>query len=95
MTLNRERADLLEVFVATGAAMLRFVESSSPLRFVLLDVRGRGNPIPVLKALCKPKGWCIAEMGEDGEYLNFATAEKKWDEWQRYLSAAIEDQDDA
>ncbi len=30
-----ERADLLEAFVATGAAMLRFVETASPLRFVL------------------------------------------------------------
>jgi hypothetical protein len=69
-------------------------EQHTPLRFLLLDVRGRGNPIPVLKALCEPKGWCIAEMGKDGEYLNFATAEKKWDKWQRYLSAAIEGEED-
>jgi hypothetical protein len=64
-------------------------EQDGPLRFVLLDVRGGKNPMPILRALCEPRGWSLAEMGKDGEFLDFASADKKWDDWQRYLNYAI------
>ena len=66
-------------------------EQDGPLRFFLLDVRGRENPLPLLRALCETKGWSIAEMGKDGEYLDLtgSSAQDRWDGWQRYLSAAI------
>jgi hypothetical protein len=66
-------------------------EQDAPLHFVLLDVRGRKNPIPILRALCEPKGWSLAEMGKDGEFLDLSgNADRKWDDWQRFLKSAID-----
>jgi hypothetical protein len=67
-------------------------EQDGPLCYVLLDVRGCDNPLPLLRALCAPKGWSIAEMGKDGEFLDLdgPHAEKCWNNWQRFLDSAIE-----
>lgn len=66
-------------------------EQDGPLRFVLLDIRGQENPLPLLRKLCEPKGWSLAEMGKDGEFLDFtgSSAEDKWNSWQLFLQQAI------
>jgi len=66
-------------------------KENDPVGSILVDVRGDGNPIPALKAICEPKGWTIVEMGEDGEFLDLSgPATARWNAWQQYLNAAIE-----
>jgi hypothetical protein len=66
-------------------------EQSGPLCFVLLEVRGRDNPLPELRKICQTKNWSLAEMCEDGEFLGLSVADERWKNWQRYLNFAIDD----
>jgi hypothetical protein len=69
-------------------------EQVEPLRFFLLDVRGHDDPIPLLRLLCEPKGWSVAEMGKDGEFLDFtASAETRWNGWLAFLNHALDQTD--
>jgi hypothetical protein len=65
-------------------------EQEGPLRSLLLDVRGNQNPLPLLRRLVEPTGWSIAEMGKDGEFLDFREAtQERWNGWSRFLSDAL------
>jgi hypothetical protein len=70
-------------------------EQNGPLRFVLMDVRGSDNPIPILRKLCEPRGWSFAEMSKDGEFLDLSGNDKRWDNWQHYLNYAIDQVQDS
>jgi hypothetical protein len=69
-------------------------EQVEPLTFFLLDVRGRNDPIQLLRMLCEPKGWLVAEMGMDGEFLDLiASGEKRWNGWLAFLNHALDKTD--
>jgi hypothetical protein len=70
-------------------------EQNGPLRFVLMDVRGSDNPIPILRKLCEPRGWSFAEMSKDGEFLDLSGNDTRWDNWQHYLNYAIDQVQDS
>jgi hypothetical protein len=62
-----------------------------PIRHILLNVRGIGNPIPALRALCAPKGWCAAEAGcKDAKFLDFDAEEAEWRRVRDYLNQPIQ-----
>jgi hypothetical protein len=64
---------------------------SEPLCSVLAEVRGNGNPVPVLAALCVPNGW-IAIDDASGTPVDLSGGSPTgWDDFREYRSRAIRD----
>lgn len=60
------------------------------LRYLLMEVRGEGDPLPVLPSLCQPAGWSVADMCKDATFLDLdSTSNPRWGKWRRFLSFAI------
>src|SRR5262245_15723082 len=52
-----------------------------------VDILGRGNPVPHLRALLKPKEWIAMEFAREGEFFTFQSgANERWGRWQEYLA---------
>jgi hypothetical protein len=65
-------------------------KQASPLRYLLMEVRGEGDPLPVLRALCKPTGWSVADMCKDAVFLDLdSTTNPRWEKWRRFLGFAM------
>jgi hypothetical protein len=48
-------------FEGDGFSMVLYAFEAQPLRAVHVEVRGKGNPVPVLAALCRPNGWVAVD----------------------------------
>lgn len=61
------------------------------LQYLLLDVRGEGNPLPLLKKICQPLCWSIADFRRDAEFINLdQTDSPRWRNWLGFLKRATE-----
>jgi hypothetical protein len=60
-----------------------------PMKYVCGEVRGRGNPVPLLARLCADRGWSVVSC-TDGSVVGLtAAAAPQWDGFQAYRDRAI------
>lgn len=56
---------------------------------MMLHVRGGGDVIPAIKALCDHTGWLAYDL-QAGEFMAFdAASEESWQEWQAFRDRAV------
>ena len=53
---SRPATELAE-FEGDGISVVLYGFEAEPLSAIHAEVRGEGNPVPVLAALCRPQGW--------------------------------------
>jgi hypothetical protein len=62
---------------------------AKPIRSVCVEVRGNGNPLPFLAAVCKPNGW-FATDDRDGQPVGLdAESSKGWERFRDYRERVI------
>ncbi len=60
-----------------------------PMKYVCGEVRGQGNPVPLLARLCAARNWSVMS-GTDGSFVDLAAAAApQWDGFQAYRDRAI------
>lgn len=68
---------------------------SQPLESFYGEVRGNGNPMPVLKALCESNAWVVVN-GANGELVDLSAMEAEgWTDFQAFLERAIGSEDES
>jgi hypothetical protein len=62
---------------------------TQPIAAINVEVRGTGNPVPALAALCVPNGWIAVDCA-DGTRVDFASeAASGWEAFGAYRDQAI------
>ena len=61
-----------------------------PLLCIHAEVRGNGNPLPALAALCQPNGWIAIDVASDQAIDLTADAAVGWEKFRNYRDRAIE-----
>lgn len=80
-----ERAE----FEGDGFSVVLYGFEAQPLSAIHAEVRGDGNPAPVLAALCRPHGW-VAVDEASGQPLELgASAAAEWEAFRAYRDRAI------
>jgi hypothetical protein len=80
-----ERAE----FEGDGFSLVLYGFEAQPLTAIHAEVRGDGNPVPVLAALCRPNGW-LAVDDASGQPVEMAgTAAAGWEAFRAYRDRAI------
>ena len=65
-------------------------EQEGPLRYVLVEVRGEGDAISTLRALCCPVGWSAHDMSRDAAFIDLTgSGNTRWSFWKRFRDFAI------
>jgi|GEM_PF-3162297 len=74
--MERRPATMQAVFNDDGCSLLLYRFEAQPLGAIHVEVRGGGNPVPVLAALCRPNGWVVVDdaSGEPVELSGVAAA---------------------
>jgi hypothetical protein len=87
--LEERPATLQGDFEGTEFSMQLYGFESRPLQTIYVEVRGNGNPIPALAALCKPNGWvavdCASRQCVDFE----GKAATGWEAFRNYRDRSI------
>jgi hypothetical protein len=64
---------------------------AQPLNVIHAEIRGEGNPVPLLAALCRPNGW-LAIDDASGDPIDLTGANASgWEAFQSYRSQATRD----
>jgi hypothetical protein len=80
-----ERAE----FEGEGFSVELYGFEANPLDAIHTNVRGSGDPVPVLAALCRPHGW-VAIDDASGQPVDLAGADAAgWDSFRAYRDRAI------
>src|SRR5262249_20586970 len=80
-----ERAE----FDGDGFSVVLYGFEAEPLAAIHAEVRGDGNPVPVLAALCRPHGW-VAIDDASGQPVELADAVAAgWEAFRAYRDRAI------
>jgi hypothetical protein len=87
--LEQSPATLQADFEAGDFSMQFYGFESQPLRTIRVEVRGNGNPLPVLAALCKPNGWIAIDCATSQFIELAAAAAAGWDVFRDYRGRAI------
>jgi hypothetical protein len=62
---------------------------AQPISSVCAEIRGNGNPVPLLAAICKPNGW-FATDDRDGQRIDLdAESAKGWEWFREYRDRVI------
>jgi hypothetical protein len=75
-----------------GRVHIRFFgfEQTEPMTWINSEIRGNGNPIPVLAAICIPNGWIAVDFCENKQ-IDLASADSSsWDAFRQYRDDAIQ-----
>jgi hypothetical protein len=68
---------------------LEFFFADGPISLFHVDVRGGGNPMPVLAELCRANGWLVKEPAT-GKVLDLtAPSAREWEAFTRWRDQAI------
>jgi hypothetical protein len=80
-----EQAD----FEGAGFSVQLYGFEAQPLTAIHAEIRGGGNPLPVLAALCRPHGW-VAVDDASGQPVELAgAAAAGWEAFRAYRDRAI------
>lgn len=87
--LEQRPATLQADFQGDEFSMRFYGFESQPLRTIYVEVRGNGNPLPALAALCRPHGWIAVDCAS-GRPLDLAgQAAAGWEAFQSYRDRAV------
>ena len=62
---------------------------SHPIRSIRVEVRGGGNPLPLLASICIPNGWIAVDDADRQEIDLGADAAAGWQRFRRYVDHAV------
>ncbi len=86
----QESPRLVADFVAGGISTQFYTDDEPLIRTIGVEVRGDGNPVPVLAAVCQPNGWA-AVNGINGEVVDLSANESPaWEQFVGWRDAAVE-----
>jgi hypothetical protein len=87
--MEQRPATLQADFQGDEFSMRFYGFESQPLRTIYVEVRGSGNPLPALAALCRPHGWIAVDCAS-GQPLDFAgQAAAGWEAFQSCRDRAV------
>ena len=70
--------------------LIQFYTHNEPvIRFVCAEVRGDGNPVPALAALCVPNGWAVLDSADKSLVDLSANASPEWDRFRAWRNKAF------
>jgi hypothetical protein len=70
---------------------IRFFTSDSPqIRFLCAEVRGNGDPIPILAKLCVPNGWLVISDADKSVVELDSPNASQWDAFRNFRDKAIQ-----
>jgi hypothetical protein len=61
----------------------------SQIESIGVEVRGNGNPMPALAALCQPNGWAVINNADDTALDLAATDSSEWETFRAWRDGAI------
>ena len=82
-----ERAE----FEGNGFSVVLYGFEAEPLSAIHAEVRGQGNPLPVLAALCRPHGWVAVDDASGQPIELTGSAAAGWVAFQAYRDQAVRD----
>jgi hypothetical protein len=86
----RNRAPRIEgIFTMDSLVIQFYAKDESVLYAMNAEVRGRGNPIPALSAICAPRGWVVVDDSQQSVVDLSAATSPEWTQFQRYRDNAI------
>lgn len=62
-----------------------------PLTSVGIEVRGNGNPLPVLGSLCNSRNWALREDATQSFVDLDSESAAEWDQFRKYRDRVVED----
>ena len=62
---------------------------ANPIASICAEIRGNGNPLPFLAAICKPNGWFATDDSENQRVGLDAESAKGWESFRDYRDHAI------
>ena len=77
-------------FVDNEMSIELFGFEGDPIKMIHADVRGNGNPIPALAAICLPRGWLVIDVAENREIDLAAGDSTPWEQFTQYRDRAID-----
>ena len=79
----------LEADFEDGDYSIQFSTSDDPIiDSIIAEVRGNGNPIPVLHSICVDTGWCVIDAAEN--VVDLTTADTaSWDNFREWRDKAL------
>jgi hypothetical protein len=78
--------DELSIQFATG--------DESELNFINAEVRGMGNPLPILAALCRPRSWSVIDSASKTTLNLNDPQSHEWQAFQEYRDSAVAEDED-
>jgi hypothetical protein len=87
--LEQSPASLQADFEGNDFSMQFYGFESQPLRTIRVEVRGNGNPLPALAALCRPNGWTAIDCANSQPIDPSAAAAAGWDAFRNYRDRAV------
>ena len=82
-------ARLEALFEGDAFIMEMYGFDSQPVTMFYVDIRGNGNPMPALAALCVPNGWAAIENAS-GQPLNLTgSTASVWQSFRKYRDGAV------
>lgn len=83
-------ADERGMYEEDGVSLEFSLGTTAMVETVTVDVRGSGDPVPVLRQLCVPEGWQVQEMGGPVVNLQGDDAGAGWAKYARYRDTTVE-----
>lgn len=91
--MEQRPATMQSVFNGDGCSVLLYGFEAHPLSAIHAEVRGEGNPLSALAALCRPNGW-VAVDDTSGEPVELADAAAEgWEMFQAFGDCIRESED--
>ena len=85
---------LLGDFQAKEFSIRLYGFETKPISYIHVEVRGNGNPLPLIAAICKPNGWSATD-DRDGQPVDLDAESAKGWEWFRDYRGRVLRGDDA
>ena len=67
-----------------------FAENEPHIKALGVEVRGEGNPVPSLAALCELNGWAVINNADDTVVDLAATNSAEWEKFRAWRDKAVE-----
>jgi hypothetical protein len=87
--LEQRPATEQALFEGDGYSIELYGFEGQPLQMLLLEVRGDGNPMPALAAICRPNGWIVIDNASGKPVDLDAVTAAAWDAFQAFRDRAI------
>jgi len=81
----------LEAYYEDGDLVFEFHTLDLPeIRFLCVNVRGNGNPLPTLNKLCMPNGWSVISANDRSVVDLTAESASQWEHFRNFRHQAFE-----